>query len=215
MAENLFPIFVQLARRPCLVVGAGAVAESKIQSLLEAGADVTVVAPCASNEVQRLFSSERIRWSARIFLPGDLEGIFLVIAATGDPRLNRLVFLESQRRGILCNSVDDPPHCDFYFPSIVRRGDLQIAISTAGESPAFAQRLRIELEQSLDAHLGQWISEIGDWRRKILASEPPSEARKSLLRSLASDASWEKWKLRNTLPAQTAAAKGKEPLVSR
>lgn len=193
MAEPLFPIFVKLAGRPCLVVGAGAVATSKVRSLLEAGANVTVVAPHANEEIQRLASQNAIRLSARIFLPGDLEEIFLAIAATSDPEVNRLVFLESQQRGVLCNSVDDPPHCDFYFPSVVRRGDLQVAISTAGESPALAQRLRVDLEESLDARLGDWLRELGDLRRKILASEPSSDARKSLLIRLASQESWEAW----------------------
>lgn len=193
MAGPLFPIFIKLTGRPCLVVGAGAVATSKIRSLLEAGAKVTVVAPQASEEIQRLAAGDAIHWSARIFLPGDLESIFLAIAATSDAEVNRLVFLESQQRGILCNSVDDPPHCDFYFPSVVRRGDLQVAVSTAGESPALAQRLRVELEQSLDARLGDWLRELGELRRQILAGEPSSDARTSLLHRLASQESWETW----------------------
>jgi precorrin-2 dehydrogenase / sirohydrochlorin ferrochelatase len=193
MAEPLFPIFVKLAGRPCLVVGAGAVAASKIRSLLEAGAKVTVVAPHAAEEIQSLASEGAIHWSARIFLPSDLEGIFLAIAATSDSEVNRLIFLESQQRGVLCNSVDDPPHCDFYFPSVVRRGDLQVAISTAGQSPALAQRLRVELETSFDARLAEWLRELGNLRRQILATEPSSDARKSLLHRLASQESWEAW----------------------
>lgn len=193
MPEPLFPVFLKLADRPCLVVGAGSVAASKIRSLLDSGARVTVVAPQANDEIQSLAADGAIHWSARIFLPSDLDGAFLAVAATSDAGVNRLVFLESQRRGVLCNSVDDPPNCDFYFPSIIRRGDLQVAISTAGESPALAQRLRLELEQSLDARLGDWLRQLGDLRRQILAAEPSSSPRKALLHRLASRESWEAW----------------------
>jgi len=215
MAEPLFPVFFKLAGRPCLVVGAGAVAASKISSLVEAGAVVTVVAPQASPEIERLANDGKIRWASRIFLPGDLDGVFLAIAATSDPTVNCLVFLESRQRGVLCNSVDDPPHCDFYFPSIVRRGDLQFAISTAGESPALAQRLRIELDESLDARLGKWLREIGELRREILASEPASEARKSLLHRLASHGAWEAWQSRQSTPAEITPEDSAPALVTR
>ncbi|HTV59097.1 MAG TPA: bifunctional precorrin-2 dehydrogenase/sirohydrochlorin ferrochelatase [Verrucomicrobiae bacterium] len=210
MAENLFPIFLKLAGRSSLVVGAGEIAASKIRSLLDAGAHVTVVAPRAGEEIQQLAAVGKIRWAARIFLPGDLENVFLAIAATSDAEVNRLVFLESQRRGILCNSVDDPPHCDFYFPSVVRRGDLQVAISTAGESPSLAQRLRIELEASLDARLGEWLREIGELRREILAAVPASDARKSLLHRLASRESWEAWQRRQSV-AESAEIHAGDP----
>jgi precorrin-2 dehydrogenase/sirohydrochlorin ferrochelatase len=99
--------------------------------------------------------------------------------------VNRAVFLESQKRGILCNAVDDPPHCDFYFPAVVRRGDLQIAISTAGESPSVAQRFRREIEGALDETVGDWLHFVGALRRHIMATQPPSEARKKLLNLLA------------------------------
>jgi len=196
MAENLFPVFVKLSGRAALVVGAGEIAAAKIRSLLKSGADVTVVAPRANAEVQSLAAAGKIRFAARIFLPGDLDRVFIAIAATDDPETNRLVFLESRRRGILCNSVDDPPHCDFYFPSVVRRGDLQVAISTAGESPSLSQRLRIELEELLDVRLGDWLREIGELRRRILSSEPSSGSRKALLHRLASRESWEEWQAR-------------------
>ena len=99
--------------------------------------------------------------------------------------MNRTVFEEARRRGILCNSVDDPPNCDFYFPAIVRRAALQIAISTAGESPALAQRIRRDLEESLDQSLGSQVREIGEIRRKVLAAQPASDERKQFLHLLA------------------------------
>jgi precorrin-2 dehydrogenase len=182
----LFPAFIKLADRDCLVVGAGEVAASKIESLLVAGARATVVAPFATSNMEKLARSGKIAWLRREFRANDLCGKFLVIAATSSAGVNRTVFLAAQRRGVLCNSVDDPPNCDFYFPAVVRRGDLQIAISTAGESPALAQRIRRELEQSLNDSLGDWVREIGLRRREIIAAEPPSEKRKQLLHQLAS-----------------------------
>ena len=185
MPAKLFPAFIKLEGRPCLAVGAGSVGALKIASLLDCGARVTVVAPQAAPEVQRLASRGAVGWVERGFVADDLEGMFLVIAATSSAEVNRAIFLEAHRRGILCNSVDDPPNCDFYFPAVVRRGDLQIAISTAGESPALAQRIRRELEDALDESLGAQVRQIGAMRRKILTTHPASEERKRLLQLLA------------------------------
>jgi precorrin-2 dehydrogenase/sirohydrochlorin ferrochelatase len=185
MPASLFPMFLKLEGRSCLVVGAGAIAASKILSLLESGARVTVVAPWASDELRKLAGDGKFRWLARAYEDRDLDGVFLVIAATSDGTVNRAVFLESQRLGILCNAVDDPPHCDFYFPAVVRRGDLQIAISTAGQSPALAQRLRRELEEVFDESAGDWVSDLGRRRREILATYAASEERKQWLVELA------------------------------
>ena len=185
MSAELFPAFIKLVGRPCLVVGAGSIATSKIDSLLRTGAHVTVIAPNAKPEIAALTATRRITWHRREFHAEDLSGVFLSIAATADNSVNRAVFLESQKRGILCNAVDDPPHCDFYFPAVVRRGDLQIAISTAGESPSIAQRFRREIEGALDESIGQWLQFVGALRREIIASQPPSEERKKLLNLLA------------------------------
>ena len=185
MAPSLLPIFIKLANRSCLVVGAGTVAASKITALLDSGAGVTVVAPSANAEVKQLAVEGKLRWLPREFHPHDLGGIFLAIAATSHAAVNRAVFLESQSRSILCNSVDDPPHCDFYFSAVVRRGDLQIAISTSGESPAVAQRFRQEIEGCLDDCIADWLQLVGDARREIMAKHPPSEERKRLLHQLA------------------------------
>src|SRR6185503_18024380 len=121
----------------------------------------------------------------RKFAPDDLDGSFIVIAATDDPEVNATVYRESVARGILVNSVDDPPHCDFYFGSVVRRGDLQVAISTAGESPAVAQQLRREIDEQLPDDLGAWLAQVGGLRREILATHPAGEERKALLHRIA------------------------------
>jgi precorrin-2 dehydrogenase / sirohydrochlorin ferrochelatase len=151
---SLFPIFLKLAGRSCVVVGAGNIAESKIGSLLAAEARVTVIAPEALPRVREWAASGELTWHQREYEVGDLVGAFLVVAGTATAAVNRGVFAEAALANILCNAVDDPPFCDFYFPSVVRRGDLQIAISTAGESPAFAQRLRKELNAQLPLDLG-------------------------------------------------------------
>src|SRR5215831_1364194 len=138
----LFPIFLKLTGRACLVVGGGSVGTPKIEGLLAAGADVTVVAPHATELVKTWAEEETVAWHARRFEPADLDGVFLAVIVTSSPELNDLVFREAQRRGVLANVVDDPPRCDFYYPAVVRRGAFQIAVSTDGKSPALAQRLR-------------------------------------------------------------------------
>jgi uroporphyrin-III C-methyltransferase/precorrin-2 dehydrogenase/sirohydrochlorin ferrochelatase len=182
---SLLPIFLKLDGRPGLLVGAGNVALEKINSLLITGLRLRVIAPEAKPEIQHLAREKRLEWIQRSFEPADLGGNFVVIAATDDPEVNATVYREAVRRGILVNSVDDPPHCDFYFGSVVRRGDLQIAISTAGESPAVAQRLRREIDARLSADIGPWLKSLGEFRREVLATLPPGEARKALLHGVA------------------------------
>jgi uroporphyrin-III C-methyltransferase / precorrin-2 dehydrogenase / sirohydrochlorin ferrochelatase len=182
---NLLPVFLKLDGRPGLLVGAGNVALEKVTTLLGTGVRLRVIAPEARPEFQELAAEGRIEWVQRAFDPADLDGNFLVIAATNDREVNATVYRESVRRGILVNSVDDPPHCDFYFASVVRRGDLQVAISTAGESPAVAQRLRREIDDQLPDELGPWLSEVGRLRREILATHPAGEDRKALLHRIA------------------------------
>ncbi len=183
---DLFPIFLKLTARPCLVVGAGNLAESKIESLRAAHAAVTVIAPVASPRVTGMAANGEIIWHQRPFASGDIPpGTFLVVTAADVGAVNRAVYLEAQSKGILCNAVDDPPFCDYYFPSVVRRGDLQIAISTAGASPALAQRLRKEINAQLPLDAGDWLTDLGNLRREVTQIEPLNEARKMLLHELA------------------------------
>ena len=138
----LFPMFVKLEGRSCLVVGGGAIGESKARSLLVAGAHVLVVAPHITAGLEELARSGTIAWRSRNFARSDLDDVLLVIAATSDNEVNELIYREAGRRNVLCNAFDQPDRCHFYFPSIVRRGALQIAISTRGLSPSLAKRLR-------------------------------------------------------------------------
>ena len=183
---SLFPIFLKLTGRPCIVIGAGNLAESKIDSLRAAEARVTVIAPVASARIDAIAEAGEVILHRREYKHGDLAGHFLAVAATNDPAVNRAVFAEAQAARILVNAVDDPPLCDFYFPSVVRRGDLQIAISTAGASPALAQRLRREIDAQLPLDTGEWLAELGNLRREILQREAANEARRELLHQLAS-----------------------------
>jgi len=144
-----------------------------------------VVAPDAKPEIQRLAMEDKLEWIERPFELSDLEGNFLVIAATDSAEVNAAVYRGAVERDILANSVDDPPHCDFYFGSVVSRGALQIAVSTAGESPAVAQRLRREIDEQLPRDLGPWLEDVGRLRREVLATHPRGEARKALLHQLA------------------------------
>jgi len=183
---SLFPIFLKLTGRSCIVIGGGDIAASKIDSLRAAEARVTVIAPAASARIAEMAELGEIVWHRREYKRGDLAGQFLAVAATNDAAVNRAVFADAEAAGILINAVDDPPFCDFYFPSVVRRGDLQIAISTAGASPALAQRLRKEIDALLPLDAGEWLAELGNLRREILQREPSNEARRELLHQLAS-----------------------------
>jgi uroporphyrin-III C-methyltransferase/precorrin-2 dehydrogenase/sirohydrochlorin ferrochelatase len=182
---TLLPIFLKLDNRPGLLVGAGTVALEKIGSLLKTGIKLRVVAPQARPEVRQLAAENKLEWIEREFQPSDLDGNFIVIAATDVPEVNATVYREAVARGIACNSVDDIPNCGFFFGSVVSRGDLQIAISTAGESPAVAQRLRREIDEQLPEDLGPWLAQLGALRREVLVTHPRSEERRLLLHELA------------------------------
>ena len=184
---SLFPLFLKLEGRPVLVVGGGEIAEGKVSSLLHAGAFVHVVAPTATLAISAWAEEGRIQWHKRSFAASDVSDQELVIAATSSPDVNHEVYAEVHRHRVLCNVVDDPPYCDFYFPAVVRRGDLQIAISTGGQSPALAQQLRLQLESQFGPEYAERVSELGRQRREVLATHPPSDARKKLLHELAQE----------------------------
>jgi precorrin-2 dehydrogenase/sirohydrochlorin ferrochelatase len=182
---SLFPMFLKLDGRRCVVIGAGTIARPKIESLLRASAQVTVIAPDAHAEIEQWASNGRVEWHRREFAPEDLDGALLVVAATNVKAVNHSVAEAARAAGVLCNSVDDPPDCDFYYPSVVERGDLQVAVSTAGKSPALAQRLREELSAMLPDDVGGWLDAIGEQRLRVLAALPAGEERKEILHLLA------------------------------
>ena len=191
-SADLFPLFLKLEGRRVLVVGAGKIAEGKIAGLLGSGARIRVVAPEATPRVRQWARAGKVSWEARRFRAGDLTGAFLVVAATSSAAHEK-IFREARRRGVLCNVVDDPPHCDFYYPSVVRRGALQIAISTSGESPALAQRLRKELEKKFGREYEAWIRKLGEERKKLMSAVISPERRRKLLHQLASESGLEEF----------------------
>ncbi len=188
---SLFPMFLKLEDRHCLVVGAGKIGESKIRSLLVAHAKVRVIATWATPTVTAWARAGVLDWEVRTFQAEDLNSIFLVVGATSSIEVNDAVYREAQSRQILCNIVDDPERCDFYYPSVVRRGDLQVAISTAGHSPALAQRLRREFEAQLAPVYAGWLDELGKTRKDLFARSIDPEFRRTLLHSAASRQSFE------------------------
>jgi precorrin-2 dehydrogenase / sirohydrochlorin ferrochelatase len=183
---NLFPMFLKLEGRQCLVVGAGKVGEPKISGLLETGARVRVVALDATSAVRGWAQAGQLDLELRHFKGEDLDGAFLAVVATNSRSLNEHVYREAQRRGVLCNVVDVPDLCDFFYPAVVRRGDLQIAVSTAGQSPSLAQKIRLQLEKQFGPGYASWVAELGDTRKLILASDLDKERKLDLLHSLAS-----------------------------
>jgi siroheme synthase-like protein len=189
----LFPAFLKLTGRRCLVVGAGPVAQEKIESLLRAGASVRVVAPHATGSVRAWARAKKIHWEPRKFRPADFKGVFLVVASTSSPSLHEKIYRQARRRAVLCNVVDDPAHCDFYYGAVVRRGELQIAISTGGHSPALAQRLRKKIEGEIGAEYEHWLEKLGAARKRLFAKSLSPARRKALLHRLASEISFEKF----------------------
>jgi uroporphyrin-III C-methyltransferase/precorrin-2 dehydrogenase/sirohydrochlorin ferrochelatase len=186
---SLFPIFVKLQGRPVVVVGGGNIAAGKVPGLLQAQARVKVIAPEVNSQVSAWVDNAEIEWYAKEFEPADLQDASLVIAATSIPAVNAAVFQAAEACGIFCNAVDDIANCHFYYGSIVQRGDLQIAISTNGKSPALAQRLRKELEQQYPAEYAAWLGSLGDAREKLRSASDPREnfeENKAILHRLAS-----------------------------
>lgn len=194
----LFPMFVKLEGRNCLVVGGGTIAESKVKSLMVAGAKVKLVAPCVTVAIAEHARLSSITWIAREFEIRDLDRAFLVIAATANDKVNDLVFHEADRRNILCNAVDQPTRCHFYFPAVVRRGRLQMAISSSGLSPALTQRIRKELEAEFGPGYEEWLERLGRIRAWLMRKELDPEARNCLLHRLASREAFERAQARRS-----------------
>jgi precorrin-2 dehydrogenase/sirohydrochlorin ferrochelatase len=190
---SLFPMFVKLRTRLCIVVGGGEVAASKIPGLVAAEAKILVIAPEVKEAIAARVQAGQIDWRRKVFEPADLNGAFLVVAATNVPDVNHEVYSEAEARGIFCNVVDDPDYCHFYYPSVVRRGELQIAISTEGLSPALAQRLRRELELQFGPEYERWLKWLGAVRKFLRSTKDDPEKTKQLLHELASREMFEKF----------------------
>ena len=145
---TFYPVFLNLTGRRCVIIGGGQVAEGKVSKLLDSGAKIIVISPDATQGIRDYADSGQIEYSLRKYQEGDLNGAFLVVAATNDRVVNQEIFEEAEKSGILLNAVDDMPRCSFIAPSIVEKGPITVAISTGGASPALARKLREKLEVS-------------------------------------------------------------------
>ncbi|MEX0800014.1 MAG: bifunctional precorrin-2 dehydrogenase/sirohydrochlorin ferrochelatase [Dehalococcoidia bacterium] len=163
-----YPVFLDVAGKPVVVIGGGAVAWQKVSGLLEAGADVTVVSPELHPEIESAVAGGRVRHVAREYEPGDLEGYFLAFVGTDDRSINSVVAQEGKDRRVLVNAVDDPPFCDFIMPAIARQGDLTVAVSTSGRSPAMARKMREELEAFLTEDFAVMLDLAAEVRKELL-----------------------------------------------
>jgi siroheme synthase-like protein len=183
-AANLLPLFLKLEGKLTLVVGAGSVAERKIASLLDVGARVLVVAPEASDEVKRLAGESRIEWRARAFEHADVDGAWLVYAATSSPAVQRSVASAAEARGVFCVAVDDPPNASAYSAAVVRRPPMVVAISSSGAAPALTRLLREVIEHVLPAE--EWIRRAEELRAQWLRDGTPMADRfAQLVREIA------------------------------
>lgn len=182
---NSYPIaLVNLDSARCVVVGGGQVAARKVAALREAGSRPVVISPMLCESLRHRAESGEIQATERAYRSGDLEGAQLVIAATDDPAVNEAVWREAESLGCLVNVVDDPGHCNFYVPAIVRRGELTISISTGGNSPALARCLRETLEMQFDAGYGPYLSLLGELRPLVQDRIAESARRKTLWAAL-------------------------------
>ena len=185
--EVLYPVFLKLQGKKCLVVGGGAIALQKVEALTESSAMVTVVSPELVPELLDYSRREVIMVKQRPYTSGDLDGYYLVIAATDQPDVNQLVCDEARARDILVNVVDVPPLCDFYVPSILRRGRLQVAVSTAGASPRLARRIRMNLEKTLPEAYGDLLECLNDLRTELKERLPEEPKERMRLNKMIAD----------------------------
>ncbi len=179
-----YPVHLNIKNRNCLVVGGGGVGTRKVENLLKCDARVTVVSPKISSKLQDLSKSEPLTLKRRPYRSADLAGMFLVIGATNDENLNRQISRDAEARNTLCNIADRPEVCNFILPSIVRRDDLVITISTSGRSPALAKKLRKTLERQFGAEYADLLRLMGAIRIKLLSEAHEPEAHKPLFEQL-------------------------------
>lgn len=175
--KNYTISLIGLHSRQTVVIGGGYIAARKVEGLLAAGAQIKIISPLLIPELQFIADEGDIIFLPRSYQDGDLEGAFLVIAATDNPAVNQAVWMEAERRGCLINVVDDPQHCNFILPAVVRRGEMNIAISTGGNSPALARRLRERIEKLIGPEYEVLSKVLGELRPELIANFPEGEAR--------------------------------------
>ncbi len=191
MAEGLLPIVLRIAHKPCVVVGGGEVAAQKVHQLLEGNAQVTVVSPNLCPALQELAEQGCIGWLPQPYDPTVLDNAFLVFACTDDPQVNRQVFSDCEARRIWCNVVDVPELCHFFMPSILRRGELIVAISTSGNSPAFARKVRLFLETLIGEGFGILVALLGELKDEMRQTLTTVEQRRQFIERVWESEVWQ------------------------
>jgi precorrin-2 dehydrogenase/sirohydrochlorin ferrochelatase len=179
-----YPVNLDVQKRSCLVVGGGRVGTRKVKTLLACKAHVTVISPAVTPELAAMAEQKQIIWLTRNYRSSDLDQTFLVIGATDDQALNQQIHQDAENAQRLCNIADQPDLCNFILPAFIRQGDLMIAVSTAGKSPAFAKHLRRQLEKQYGPEYGQFLTLMGAVRKKLLAQAHAPEAHKPLFEQL-------------------------------
>jgi precorrin-2 dehydrogenase / sirohydrochlorin ferrochelatase len=196
--SRLYSLFLNLQGRVCVVVGGSEMAEGKIRELLGAGAKVRVIAPAVTEQIAAWSQAGMLQWLGRVYEGGDVRDAFLVVSVA-DSATNARVFEEAEVLQTFCNAVDDIDHCNCYASAVVRRGPLQIAISTAGKSPALAQRLRKELEERFGEEYASWVTRLGELRSGLFQDKGIGTAtRRRILHEQASAAAFERFRCSET-----------------
>ena len=175
-----YPIYVELHEQPCIVIGGGKIAEGKVEGLLTAGAQVTIISPSLTSHLHTLVEQNKVAYISRTYQHGDLAGAFMVICATDQAEINHQVWQEASANRQLVNVVDDTPRCNFIAPAILRKGDLNIAISTGGKAPALAVRLKERLQKEIGPQYERFLELSGQLREPLARNIPDFETRKKL-----------------------------------
>jgi precorrin-2 dehydrogenase/sirohydrochlorin ferrochelatase len=182
--NQLFPINLNVQGCKCLVIGGGKVAERKVESLLQCEADIYLVSPKVTQNLEKLAGEGAIKLINRAYNTNDLDGCFLVISATNDQQVNHNVANDCLLRNILINVVDDPDKCNFTVPSVLRRGSLCIAVSTDGKSPILAKKIREELEERFGAEYAEFLDLMGEIRDQVMRDIPDEKKRIMIFKCL-------------------------------
>jgi precorrin-2 dehydrogenase len=178
--NTYYPVYIELRDQPCVVVGGGKIAEGKVEGLLAVQATVTVIAPELTSHLHNLAEQKQIAYISRKYQPGDLADAFMVICATDQAEINHQVWQEATANHQLVNVVDDTPRCNFIAPSILRKGDLTIAISTSGKAPALAVRLKERLQREIGPEYERFLELAGKLREPLAQHIPDFETRKAI-----------------------------------
>jgi len=184
-AISYYPLFLDLTRKICVVVGGGRVAERKVRALLASGANVRVVSPHACKGVRSLHHTQRIKLTERAYKPADLQGATLVFAATNDVQTNLRVSQDARKKQIPVNVADSPDLCDFIVPAVVAQGSVIIAISTSGTLPMLARKLREEIERQLSKDLARYAAKVGRLRKLLMERVGDRKERQRILKEIS------------------------------